>query len=434
MSEREHLLAAICANPEEDTPRLAFADWLDEQGGDGNARRAAFIRAQIRLAPLPRYHPDWLPAAHAILRTWGPHLLEWRTELPLLAGIHWGEFRRGFVETVGVSSPGNLVQKGAWVASSAPLLGIALNGRDHLAALALSPVFARIRRLRLAHGRTLHDDALRELLGLPNFPRLTHLDLSTEQIGIDGASAIAACERLAGLTELNLSENGIGDPGLTALARSPHLTNLRVLNLAGNVTARSFGVCALAGSPVAARLEELHLGPCGGPAGARALAASQHLTRLLFLSLACHTLDPEDMRALAGSPNFAGLVALRLRVAMGSVDAEAIARSPHLRGLRDLSILMSHIGDAGAAALASSPNLSGLRRLNLSSNGLTDAGARALAASPHLDGLREGRLFLGVNPGITRAGVAALRDRFGYDPTALPPPDRLPDIIENVRF
>jgi uncharacterized protein (TIGR02996 family) len=29
VSERDALLAAIRANPEDDTPRLAFADWLD---------------------------------------------------------------------------------------------------------------------------------------------------------------------------------------------------------------------------------------------------------------------------------------------------------------------------------------------------------------------------------------------------------------------
>jgi uncharacterized protein (TIGR02996 family) len=37
MTERESLTRAICANPEEDTPRLAFADWLDEHGGDPRA-------------------------------------------------------------------------------------------------------------------------------------------------------------------------------------------------------------------------------------------------------------------------------------------------------------------------------------------------------------------------------------------------------------
>lgn len=41
MSDREALLATIRARPEEDTPRLVFADWLDEHG---ESERAALIR------------------------------------------------------------------------------------------------------------------------------------------------------------------------------------------------------------------------------------------------------------------------------------------------------------------------------------------------------------------------------------------------------
>jgi uncharacterized protein (TIGR02996 family) len=44
MTDRDALLRAILANPDEDTPRLAFADLLDEEG---ERKRAAFIRSQI---------------------------------------------------------------------------------------------------------------------------------------------------------------------------------------------------------------------------------------------------------------------------------------------------------------------------------------------------------------------------------------------------
>lgn len=43
------LLRAIGAAPDDDTPRLVAADWLDEHG---DADRAAFIRAQVELARL----------------------------------------------------------------------------------------------------------------------------------------------------------------------------------------------------------------------------------------------------------------------------------------------------------------------------------------------------------------------------------------------
>src|SRR5207248_10529310 len=53
MSDERALLAAICAEPEEDTPRLAYADWLDEHGGPPEQARAAFIRTQIERFRLP---------------------------------------------------------------------------------------------------------------------------------------------------------------------------------------------------------------------------------------------------------------------------------------------------------------------------------------------------------------------------------------------
>ena len=51
MTEQESFIRAICENPYDDTPRLIFADWLEERGND--PERAAFIRGQIELESLP---------------------------------------------------------------------------------------------------------------------------------------------------------------------------------------------------------------------------------------------------------------------------------------------------------------------------------------------------------------------------------------------
>src|SRR4051794_28377170 len=48
MSEREGFLAAITESPDDDTPRLIFADWLD----DHDDPLGEFIRLQIALEPL----------------------------------------------------------------------------------------------------------------------------------------------------------------------------------------------------------------------------------------------------------------------------------------------------------------------------------------------------------------------------------------------
>src|SRR6476660_7221258 len=50
MIDRDTLLRAICASPDDDAPRLAFADWLDEHG---DPHLAEFIRVQVELARLP---------------------------------------------------------------------------------------------------------------------------------------------------------------------------------------------------------------------------------------------------------------------------------------------------------------------------------------------------------------------------------------------
>ncbi len=46
MSERNAFIRSICEEPEDDVRRLAFADWLDENGSDREAWRAAMIRGQ----------------------------------------------------------------------------------------------------------------------------------------------------------------------------------------------------------------------------------------------------------------------------------------------------------------------------------------------------------------------------------------------------
>jgi uncharacterized protein (TIGR02996 family) len=49
MNERAALLRAVCENPDDDTPRLVFADWLDEHD---EPERAEFIRLQCEVARL----------------------------------------------------------------------------------------------------------------------------------------------------------------------------------------------------------------------------------------------------------------------------------------------------------------------------------------------------------------------------------------------
>src|SRR5262245_60918301 len=60
------LEAAVIANAEDDTPRLVYADWLDE---NGDHDRAAFIRNECALWDKNPAEPDYAD------------LIEWRLEL-----------------------------------------------------------------------------------------------------------------------------------------------------------------------------------------------------------------------------------------------------------------------------------------------------------------------------------------------------------------
>jgi uncharacterized protein (TIGR02996 family) len=58
-AEQQALLRTIFDNPDDDAPRLVYADWLEERGDLDNTARAHLIRRQIALGA----EPDQLPAS-----------------------------------------------------------------------------------------------------------------------------------------------------------------------------------------------------------------------------------------------------------------------------------------------------------------------------------------------------------------------------------
>src|SRR5437868_6697241 len=61
MNDRDALFAAILAHPDEDTPRLVYADYLEEQG---EGEYAAFIRKQIELSKVEEWDELWIRAKY----------------------------------------------------------------------------------------------------------------------------------------------------------------------------------------------------------------------------------------------------------------------------------------------------------------------------------------------------------------------------------
>jgi uncharacterized protein (TIGR02996 family) len=221
MSDGDALLAAILAEPDADLPRLVFADWLDEYGGEPERARAEFIRVQMELsrAPAGARRVGALARERALLSTHGEAWLEPLRERggPLPKTVAHAEFRRGFVERVWMPA--------AWFVARAESL------------FASVPV----RELRLT--RTTVPE-LAEVLASPYFPRLNALDLSDRRLGDDAATVLAMRPSVAAIRTLRLRGCGLTDVGAWRLADAAFDWTLAELDVPFN-SISDFGLAAL---------------------------------------------------------------------------------------------------------------------------------------------------------------------------------------------
>lgn len=143
MSEREAFLRAICTNPDDDTPRLVFADWLQENGDEA---RAEFIRVQVEAEhyPLSRVaRKRYFLRERELLEEYEP---QWRSGLP---NTFYGEpFIRGFVESARVGTPLVSAQETESLFEMTPLIDLTCQVTDP-GLLADVPVLSRLRHLTL---------------------------------------------------------------------------------------------------------------------------------------------------------------------------------------------------------------------------------------------------------------------------------------------
>jgi uncharacterized protein (TIGR02996 family) len=95
VSDREALLRAIIEDPDDDAPRLIYADWLDEHG---NADRAEFIRLQCDIYSTPMPEKHWSALVDRARTLLGNNEKLWMQELPdRTPSWSTGPFYRGFI-------------------------------------------------------------------------------------------------------------------------------------------------------------------------------------------------------------------------------------------------------------------------------------------------------------------------------------------------
>ncbi|AMV28164.1 hypothetical protein VT84_27405 [Gemmata sp. SH-PL17] len=207
MDDEDALLRAICAHPDEDTPRLAFADWLSERGGAVNTAWANGIRAQVWLAN-GSTDTAGAPQSRVFESAYGLEKLRERLGIECAGADQW---ERGF--------PTRLVGNFSAVAG----------------------VWARLADrvpCRVLHLSSVSDRAVAEFVTWPALDRLTELDLALwydpVERGTFGEGAlrcVAECPALRGLKSLFMGPLRLTNTGAAAILNSPHLLRLQHLQL-----------------------------------------------------------------------------------------------------------------------------------------------------------------------------------------------------------
>jgi uncharacterized protein (TIGR02996 family) len=458
MSIEQALLDDIVENLDDDTPRLVYADLLDERGEE---KTAAFIRLQVERARLD----DWEPRAFEL----DEEIVRLAVHRPtVLAAPAWArnvEYRRGFAASAVVSPLGSkvlpeseprttleeLTLSGAWepfvehfgddigdeaadigwdweAVARWPLLGQMRTLR--LPVLVLNP---RLDRARFFSGPEVvrapaisRVDDLAALLASPQLGALRSLDLgiyphilpSLRRLdtptgwwqmasgGETAAQLLGSSPAFLRLKELRATGVALGWGGIGGLVdRTPPLTHLDLLDTA--LTEGDLG--EMAGSGLFDGLHSLRLNSFRGNFGVMAVARRARFSALRELDLTAAGVRRDTLEALARLGHTQGLRSLVL----DGNPLEARPGQPLLTdllpsGLARLSLRDCDLGDVDAESLARWPGLAGVTVLDLSRNRFSKRGAWALAVSPHLETVR--RVLIDTKSGPT---AKELSRRFG---------------------
>jgi uncharacterized protein (TIGR02996 family) len=370
----------IAAAPDDDAPRLVYADWLEERGDP----RGTFVRVQCALARLPSEHPRRRELEQVEDELFQTHGAAWAHGV---AGRVSGyKFRRGFIDEITLRAEAFLENAPILLRQGTIRTVHLLNAVGHVGALARSLYLTRIRALDLC-GNQLWDNAAQLLARSPAVRGVTSLDLSFNSLSSVGVQALAAAKSWPRLQSLDLRGNDrIDDRGAAALARAV-MPALATLDLR-DCRLGPAGLWALIRGKALPKLADFgYAGNALGDGGARALAASPRLATLLLstktIDLSHTGLTPVGLRTLLADDRLAGVRTLRLD-GNGLADAGAAAlAAARLPQLCELYLSGNDITDDGAAALAGSPLLGRLHWLSLRDNALTAAADVILRESPY---------------------------------------------------
>jgi uncharacterized protein (TIGR02996 family) len=415
MTDHDIAFLRTCLDhPDDDTPRLIYADWLEDH--DEQAR-AELIRVQCELEKLTDEDPRGVVLGEREAELLTAHAHSWRAGLPvwvrrpgrsrqgtLVRNQGRAQFRRGLFHFR--LSASEFLRQGKTLRRKVPFDSLCLHkAAGHIHDLLASGLLEGLRHLDIGYNHRMSDDEAIELANSGQLVSLRSLNVANLQFGPDAWQALVSSPHLANLTLFQA--DACPEILLGVLVQHAAWTGLQRLRLGGCSFAPNL-VVAFADSPRWTSLQELNISFGRiGPNGTEAMARSPYLRNLRWLTLRYCSLEDKGIKALVGSPNVGSLVYLNLTDnGIGAEGARAVGTSPHLGNLLRLELDDNRVGDDLLADLASS-QLHQLTWLGIAGGGgLTDAGVQALARGPLLGHLSV--LNLRVNRSITSTGIKAL--------------------------
>lgn len=186
------------------------------------------------------------------------------------------------------------------------------NPADRILAIGDATYSSSLRSL-VARRCTVAPDVARELSQMTGFESLQSLDLSSNALGVEGATAIAAWPRLRRLTSLSLQNARVRDEGARVIANSVSLQKLEHLDLYHNQLS---------------------------PVGIRALAEGR-LENLRALDVGLNNLDLASLRKLITAPVLSKLEYLCLGNNLDASILGVILEESELFALQKLVVFVS---------------------------------------------------------------------------------------------
>jgi uncharacterized protein (TIGR02996 family) len=216
VSDRDALLRAICESPDDDAPRLIYADWLDEHG---DPRQAEFIRVQIELAQLPSTDRAGHPLAAREQALWRD-LRKWRYVLGDWLSLYIQTFERGF-DTLWRGSVPSFLDAAPQLWRKGPIRVLALTFGSPApggsgGVVATVPILGKMREVRL-RGPEVTDEWVADLVRSPHATGWRMFEISGEAVTDRTCAALANSPLAASGCTVNLYSPRISPAGRAAL-------------------------------------------------------------------------------------------------------------------------------------------------------------------------------------------------------------------------